>query len=42
MNRIINNPDLVVEDMLVGILAAHPELAGQALEVIVRHPLIRK
>ena len=28
MNRIINNPDLVVEDMLVGILAAHPELAA--------------
>lgn len=26
MNRVINNPDLVVEDMLRGILAAHPEL----------------
>ena len=26
MNRVINNPDLVVEDMLVGIVAAHPEL----------------
>jgi len=28
MNRVINNPDLVVEDMLQGILAAHPELAA--------------
>ena len=28
MNRVINNPDLVVEDMLQGILAAHPELAS--------------
>ena len=28
MNRVINNPDLVVEDMLEGILAAHPELAA--------------
>src|SRR6266702_3222802 len=26
MNRVINNPDLDVEDMLRGILAAHPEL----------------
>ena len=26
MNRVINNPDLVVEDMLRGILAARPEL----------------
>src|SRR2546427_10688078 len=26
MNRVINNPDMVVEDMLRGILAAHPEL----------------
>ncbi|WP_420991956.1 dihydroxyacetone kinase subunit DhaK [Cupriavidus sp. 30B13] len=26
MNRVMNNPDLVVEDMLRGILAAHPEL----------------
>jgi dihydroxyacetone kinase-like protein len=26
MNRVINNPDLVVEDMLRGLLAAHPEL----------------
>ena len=28
MNRVINNPDRVVEDMLVGLLAAHPELAA--------------
>ena len=28
MNRIINNPDLVVEDMLQGILLAHPELVA--------------
>ena len=28
MNRVINNPDRVVEYMLVGILAAHPELAA--------------
>ena len=27
MNRVINNPDRVVEDMLQGLLAAHPELA---------------
>ena len=27
MNRVINNPDLVVEDMLKGILCAHAELA---------------
>lgn len=27
MNRVINNPDLVVEDMLRGLLAAHPELS---------------
>ena len=26
MNRIINDPNLVVEDMLAGILASHPEL----------------
>ncbi|NWN60767.1 dihydroxyacetone kinase subunit DhaK, partial [Pseudomonas allii] len=26
MNRVINDPDLVVEDMLAGILLAHPEL----------------
>ena len=26
MNRVINNPDLVVEDMLKGLLCAHPEL----------------
>jgi dihydroxyacetone kinase len=26
MNRVINNPDLVVEDMLRGLLVAHPEL----------------
>ena len=30
MNRVINNPDLVVEEMLQGILAAHPELAAAA------------
>ena len=30
MNRIINNPDRVVEDMLLGILAAHPELVAAA------------
>jgi dihydroxyacetone kinase len=30
MNRVINNPDLVVEDMLKGLLRAHPELAGAA------------
>ncbi len=30
MNRVINNPDLVVEDMLRGILAAHPELRASA------------
>ena len=27
MNRVINNPDMVVEDMLKGLLCAHPELA---------------
>lgn len=27
MNRVINDPDQVVEDMLRGILVAHPELA---------------
>ena len=27
MNRVINDPDQVVEDMLKGILVAHPELA---------------
>lgn len=26
LNRIVNNPDLVVEDMLRGVLAAHPQL----------------
>ena len=38
MNRVINNPDLVVEDMLEGILAAHPELvtAGGNPRVIKR------
>ena len=25
MNRVINNPDLVVEDMLKGLLAAHAD-----------------
>ena len=28
MNRIINNPDMVVEDMLKGILCAHAEIAA--------------
>jgi len=28
MNRVINNPDLVVEDMLKGLVCAHPELAS--------------
>ena len=28
MNRVINNPDLVVEDMLQGIVSAHPELVA--------------
>ena len=28
MNRIINNPDMVVEDMLTGLLSAHPELVA--------------
>ncbi|WP_205903031.1 dihydroxyacetone kinase subunit DhaK, partial [Pseudomonas viridiflava] len=27
MNRVINDPDQVVEDMLRGILVAHPELS---------------
>jgi len=26
MNRVVNNPDRVVEDMLKGLLCAHPEL----------------
>ena len=30
MNRVINNPDLVVEDMLKGILCAHAELEAVA------------
>jgi dihydroxyacetone kinase len=30
MNRVINDPDLVVEDMLKGLLRAHPELAAAA------------
>jgi dihydroxyacetone kinase len=30
MNRVINDPDLVVEDMLKGLLYAHPELAASA------------
>ena len=30
MNRVINNPDRVVEDMLKGLLRAHPELASAA------------
>ena len=30
MNRVINNPDLVVEDMLKGIVRAHPELVCAA------------
>ncbi len=28
MNRVINDPDLVVEDMLSGLLKAHPELSS--------------
>lgn len=28
LNRIVNNPDLVVEDMLRGVLAAHPGLSA--------------
>jgi dihydroxyacetone kinase len=28
MNRVINDPDLVVEDMLKGLLRAHPELSA--------------
>ncbi len=30
MNRVINDPDLVVEDMLKGLLRAHPELKAAA------------
>ena len=30
MNRVINNPDMVVEDMLKGLLCAHPELSVNA------------
>ena len=39
MNRVINNPDMVVEDMLKGILCAHPELAAASTNprVIKRH-----
>ena len=39
MNRVINNPDMVVEDMLEGILCAHPELAAASTNprVIKRH-----
>jgi phosphoenolpyruvate---glycerone phosphotransferase subunit DhaK len=37
MNRVINNPDLVVEDMLRGILVAHPELRVSALNPRVVH-----
>lgn len=29
MNRVINNPDMVVEDMLTGLLCAHPELVAE-------------
>ncbi len=29
MNRVINNPDMVVEDMLTGLLCAHPELVSE-------------
>lgn len=28
MNRVINNPDMVVEDMLKGLMCAHPELVS--------------
>lgn len=30
MNRVINNPDLTVEDMLKGVLCAHPNLTAAA------------
>jgi dihydroxyacetone kinase len=43
MNRVINNPDLVVEDMLRGILAAHPELhAAPANPRVVSHAHARQ
>ena len=43
MNRVINNPDLVVEDMLRGILAAHPELsAAPANPRVVSHARARE
>ena len=29
MNRVINNPDMVVEDMLAGLLCAHPALVAE-------------
>lgn len=29
MNRVINNPDMVVEDMLTGLLCAHPALVAE-------------
>lgn len=38
MNRVINHPDMVVEDMLKGILLAHPELVVSASNPrVVRH-----
>lgn len=40
MNRIINDPDLVVEDAVRGCLRAHPDLlAGTGNPRVVRHPL---
>jgi len=43
MNRVINNPDLVVEDMLRGILAAHPELrAAPGNPRVVSHAQVRQ
>jgi dihydroxyacetone kinase-like protein len=43
MNRVINNPDLVVEDMLRGILAAHPELrAAPGNTRVVSHAQVRQ
>ena len=38
MNRVINNPDMVVEDMLAGLLCAHPELlADPANSRVIKH-----
>lgn len=35
MNRVINDPDQVVEDMLRGILVAHPELTQRDRKSVV-------